>query len=591
MADLVPVPAGASGGSLLAPLTDPLGGSLPARLGAFLGQGPVRRALPWFGGLAAAGLTGLLWLQMAPAPQRMLYSDLSDAERAQVTAALDKASITYRIDNATGAITVGEDDLYKARMVAAADGALATPETGEQMIDKLPMGASRTLEGQRLQAARERELELTIMQIDGVEAVRVHLAEPEKSAFVRDTVPPTASVMVRLAKGRQLSDSQVSAIVGLVAGSVPGLAVDAVRVIDQHGRLLASDKPGDNDRLEMQGRLEEKLRQQVAGLLTPMLGEGNFSSEIQVELDMDQLTSARESYDKTGVVRSETQTASQTPGGSGAAGVPGVLSNTPPAPTQPQPGAPGAPATPAAGAAAPAAPQAVATDSSSTKNYELGREVAVTNAAPGKIRRLSVAVALSSEAMAKAKPAEIEQIKQLVSAAVGANPARGDQVAVAIRSFQKAEIVEPKFWETPWFATLVRNGVALLAVLMTLLLGVRPLIKALRRDGPAGGKGRKRKAKAGDNDDDDDEDSDDGDGDEAGNGAEGARNGALAQAPSVQPSPALVAAQDPETGVIDAEMLAQQVNLAQQLVQEKPDSAVAALRQMLKQPEAEGAAP
>ncbi|MFW1332007.1 hypothetical protein ACEV9E_25400, partial [Vibrio parahaemolyticus] len=67
------------------------------------------------------------------------------------------------------------------------------------------------------------------------------------------------------------------------------------------------------------------------------------------------------------------------------------------------------------------------------------------------------------------------------------------------------------------------------------------LIKALRRDGPAGGKGRKRKAKAGDNDDDDDEDSDDGDGDEAGNGAEGARNGALAQAPSVQPSPALVA--------------------------------------------------
>jgi flagellar M-ring protein FliF len=78
---------------------------------------------------------------------------------------------------------------------------VATPETGEQMIDKLPMGASRTMEGQRLQAARERELELTIMQIDGVEAVRVHLAQPEKSVFVRDTAAPSASVMVRLAKG------------------------------------------------------------------------------------------------------------------------------------------------------------------------------------------------------------------------------------------------------------------------------------------------------------------------------------------------------------------------------------------------------
>jgi flagellar M-ring protein FliF len=74
-----------------------------------------------------------------PGPS-VLYTDLNDSERAQVTAALDKAAIRYTINNQTGAVTVGEDDLYKARMVAAADGALATPETGEQMIDKLPMG-------------------------------------------------------------------------------------------------------------------------------------------------------------------------------------------------------------------------------------------------------------------------------------------------------------------------------------------------------------------------------------------------------------------------------------------------------------------
>jgi flagellar M-ring protein FliF len=67
-----------------------------------------------------------------------------------VAAALDKSSIAYQIDNSTGAVTVGENDLYKARMVAATNGALATPETGEQMIDKLPMGASRTVEGERL---------------------------------------------------------------------------------------------------------------------------------------------------------------------------------------------------------------------------------------------------------------------------------------------------------------------------------------------------------------------------------------------------------------------------------------------------------
>ena len=414
------------------------------------------------------------------------------------------------------------------------------------------MQRERPVEGQRMQAARERELELTIMQIEGVEAVRIHLAEPEKSAFVRDNAPPTASVMVKLAKGRQLSASQVTAIVNLVAGSVSGLSLDAVKVIDQQGHLLSSGQPGDADRIEMEARLEDKLRQQVETLLTPMLGTGNFSSEIQVDLNMDQQTSARESYDKQGAVRSETQTASQTSAGVAAAGVPGVLSNTPPPQATASPGAPTGNSTPAA--AAPGAPN---TDSSSTRTYELGREVAVTNAGPGKIRRLSVAVALSAAAMAKAKPGEIDQIKQLVSATVGADPTRGDQIAVVVRNFQQTTIDQPKFWETPWFAMAVRNGVALLAVLMTLLLGVRPLIKALKRDpvtpDPADASPR------------DDEDSD--------NDEQSGRNAAK-RAP-----------REP----VDPEMLGKQVGLAQRLVREKPDTAVAALRQMLTDPETEPA--
>lgn len=573
MSDLVPAVAGGSTPSVLTPLTDPALGGASARLRAFMGQTLVRRALPWFAGMSAAGLAGVLWMTMAPAPQRMLYSQLSDNERAQVVAALDKASIPYTIDNSTGAITVPESDLYKARMVAASDGAIAAPETGQQMIDKLPMGASRTLEGQRLQAARERELELTMMEIDGVEAVRVHLAEPEKLVFVRDNVAPSASVMVKLARGRQLSDSQVSAIVNLMAVLVPGLFVDSVKVIDQHGRLLSAAKAGDSDRIEIQGRMEDKLRQQVSQLLTPMLGDGNFSSEIQVDLDMDQVTSARESYDKQGAVRTELQSASQSAGAAGAIGVPGVLSNTPPPATTAQPGAPQG--TPAQGAQAangqapgtPGTPGTPATppsngESSSTRTYELGREVAVSNVAPGKIKRLLVAVAVSQEAMAKAKPADIEQIKQLVSAAVGADPTRGDQVAVAIRSFKPAVVEAPKFYETPWFATILRNAVALLAVLLVLLLGVRPLIKALKRD-PAASKRSKAE-------------NDDEEAPEDGEGAVSAPKPLVAKA-DLRP------AQDASTGVVDTELLSRQVGIAQRLVKEKPDSAVAALRQMLKE--------
>ena len=180
MSELVP-PRTDVGDSVLAPLTDPAGGSAarPAQ-GASPRSRAIRRMLPWFLGCRALGGVALTWSMLAPSPQRTLYSQLDDAERAGVVAALDKASIGYQIDNQTGALTVNEGDFYKARMLVASDGALATPESGTDLLDSLPMGASRTLEGERLRAARERELMLTIEEIDGVEAVRVHLAEAEQ---------------------------------------------------------------------------------------------------------------------------------------------------------------------------------------------------------------------------------------------------------------------------------------------------------------------------------------------------------------------------------------------------------------------------
>ena len=308
--------------------------------------------------------------------------------------------------------------------------------------------------------------------------------------------------------------------------------------------LSQKDSP-DADRLELQARLEDKLQGQVSTLLTPMLGDGNFTSEIQVELDMDQTTTARESYDKQGVVRSETQAQSQSPGAGTASGIPGALSNTPPPAATPSPGAPAATPTPAA---TPSPAPGTTGESSATRTYELGREVAVANHSPGKVKRLSVAVALSQKAMAKFKQSDIDQIKQLVSAAVGADPARGDQIAVVVRSFDSPAPVKIPFYEAPWFNNAVHHGVLLLGVLLVLLLGVRPFIKALKRD-PVPGAGA--------------------------DGEEG--EAAVAQLDAPPPAP------------IDADLLGRHVSLAQQIAMQKPESAVIALRQML-QPGATGEA-
>lgn len=539
MAGLVPAGAPQGAGapppgrnSVLEPLTNGEG-NMGQRALAFAAQPLVRKVLPWFVGIAGLGVAALLWSTLAPGPQRVLYSSLDDASRASVVATLDQAGIDYQINNNTGALSVSESDVYRARMLVAADGSIAAPETGSEMLDNLPLGASRTLEGDRLRAAQERELMLTIQEIDGVESVRVHIAKAERSVFVRDDVAPSASIMVRMAPGRQLSDSQVAAIVNLVSGSVPGLSVDAVRVVDQHGSLLTSKREGaGSERLDLQSQMEAKLTAQVDQLLSPMIGASAFSSQVQVELDMNEVTSARESYDKDGVVRRETtqqSSTSQAP----ASGIPGATANTPPADPQaaeraPQ-DTPPAEATPTVG------------DKSATRTYELGREVSVSNLTPGAIEHVSVAVAIDKNAMKGANAADIKKIEELVSAAVGARAERGDKVTVVMRPFSEVTMEEPPFYETTWFAMIVRNAVALLAVLLVLLLGVRPALKMLK-----------------------------------GKGAKADKN----ELPAADGMQALL----PTAASFDREDLDAQIQLAQRIAREQPDDAVQALRRMLAEP-------
>lgn len=533
MADTqVPVPAGGAIALGAGPSHD-----WRERLSGFARQPAFQRALPALIGLGVLVVIAALYLAIADGPQRILYSSLSDGERAKVVEALDGGGIAYNIDNSTGAVTVAETDVYRARMLVASDAGLAAPEGASAMLDAIPLGSSRTLEGERLRLARERELMLTIREIDGIESVRVHLATPERSVFVRENNPPSASVMVRLVGGRSLSQSQVEAIVNLVSGSVPGMTSDTVRVVDQNGRLLSAEHEETLGSLVLQREFEAKLREQVTSLLMPLLGEGNFSSQVQVELDHAEITSARESYDQEGSVRSESERSSTRMAGTGVGGVPGVAANTPPPDTQLVDGPPDTEAGTMQASDATPGDSDVATQ----RNYELGREVAVTSTNPGGLVKLSVAVAVSDAALEAAAPLTSQRLQALVSAAVGADTTRGDQVEVVVSAFESAELEPLAFYEEKWFADILRYGAALIAVLLVLMLAVRPLIKRIREIGASG------------------------------------TGGAPQIATSLPRRPAS-AFDEPD------EAFPQKVELARQLASSQPDRAVEALQRMLDLP-------
>src|SRR5437868_3708188 len=229
--DLTPVPARAA--------ALPRSGGIMHSLRGFTAQPAVAKSLPLLGLLAVLGAVALIWMTVAGAPSRTLFSGLPDSDKAAVVEALTSAGITNSLDRDTGAIKVSDDDYHRARMLLAAQGLPRGGQSGSEVVADMPLGASRAVEAERIRAAREADLARTIEAIDVVQTARVHLAAEQPSVFVRERSNAAASVMLTLASGRTLGEGQVQAIVNLVASSVPGLAPDQVSVIDQNGRLLS----------------------------------------------------------------------------------------------------------------------------------------------------------------------------------------------------------------------------------------------------------------------------------------------------------------------------------------------------------------
>ena len=198
------------------------------RMTGFMNQPAVRKSLPMVGLLGVTALAGLAWLSLREPPQRDLFRGLPDGDKAAVADVLGKSNIQYAFNDSSGAITVSEADYFNAKMKLAAAGLPKSAPDGDSLIDSMPMGASRAVEGEKLKSARQMDLARTIEAIDAVTSARVHLAVEAPSIFLRERTKPTASVMLQLANGRSLSQQQVEAIVHLVASSVSDMAPEDV---------------------------------------------------------------------------------------------------------------------------------------------------------------------------------------------------------------------------------------------------------------------------------------------------------------------------------------------------------------------------
>ena len=435
----------------------------------------LRRVILGVVALGVPALFAFLLLQSREPDYGLLFSQLDEADAAQVVEKLREQKVRFRLGAGGSSVMVPIDQVYELRLQMASAGLPRGGGAGFELLDKMPLGSTGFV--QRLNYVRglQGELARTIQHLNSVEAARVHIVLPKQSLFVEDKKETTASVLLRLRAGARLSKRQISGISYLVANAVEGLDPGQVVLVDVNGNVLGSGRKDAFDQatasqLEYRIAFERNLERRVQSMLGKVVGPQNVIVRVAAELDFRRVERTEEEFNPDGaVVRSEQRS--------------NESSKTPP---------------PSAGAPAPGSADASARAGreSEVTNFEISKTVRHIREPVGKPKKISVAVLLGTP-----KPAEgdkksaappnldedqVNQIKTLVKTAVGFDADRGDRVEVVKMAYDLSQsskvaaltpassggLLGPNLWQS-----LIRHGSFVLVGLLVLLFVVRPMLR------------------------------------------------------------------------------------------------------------------
>ncbi len=465
-------------------------------------------------GGAVAGTLGVLVAVLYFGSQTeygVLFSDLKNTDAQAIIEKLKASNVPYRLSGSGATISVPAERVPELRLQMASSNALTGGHVGFDIFDRGNFGATDFSQKVNYQRALEGELARTLEGLDEVETARVHITPQRESVFAEKKEKGKASVVLRMRQARELSRERTDAIVNLVASSAEGLDPADVTVMDNRGRLLsapgrnggaASGANAFNSHLETRQKLEAETATRIVALLEPVVGKGHVQADVAAEVDFSQVEQTEEKYDpQSAVIRSQQSSAEYRTPSALLGGLTGTRGNDPNLRTPP-PSATPAPPAPAPGQAAPqptpSMPAQTAPDqrNTSTLNYEIDKTIRRTIGGLGRVTRLSASVLVDHKAVNGASvaraPEELKRIQDLVAAAIGVDPKRGDQVVVESFPFNKAdaEASQPSWLER--YREMIQMGIKygslVLAALLLILFVVRPAQKALKAAGNSGPK-------------------------------------------------------------------------------------------------------
>lgn len=330
------------------------------------------------GGFAAvaAAVAVFTWISIRPdfVP---LEADLPKSETAAVVAKLEDLHVSYKVDEATGTVLVSSSSAVATRAQLADKLGPLKPSSGFELFDNGDFGMTEFTERINYQRALEGELARTIMALAAVRYARVHLVLPQSTIFKKANEPAKASILVIARRGESLTPEQISGIQSLVAAAVPELRIDGVAIHDDRGMILStgsSISPAASG-LEIRAELdvEDYLATKAEGILAGLFPPGSATVSVEATLVRGHVSSVRDEL----------------------------------------------------------LPGASATAASATANGEsrAGHISQQWETPPGGIQRISVGVVIPDPA---SRGMSLEQVRDLLAAAIGIDPGRGDRIAVYV---------------------------------------------------------------------------------------------------------------------------------------------------------------
>lgn len=417
----------------------------------------------------------LFWWTFKP-DYTLLFGNLPPESAQEVIQVLEDQNIPYRLENGGRALYVPGEKVPELRLHLAAEGIGRSDVLGYELFDENALGMTDFMQQINRKRALEGELARSINSLDQVESSRVHLVLPERSPFRETSVQASASVIVKLARGKQLTPKQIEGMIALISGSVEGLDPSSVTVLDQLGNRLSSG--AENSPEFASGSLQMQLQQQMEAYLTDrgqsmldrVLGPGNSILRVSTEHNFDRLIRESELVDPDSrtIVSEERRTET---GNQETLDLVPIDEFTP----LNQRG------------------ETVVTmnqgneSTVQVRNYDFTRTREVFERTQGQLSRVSASVLVNYKQTVRTgeqggeirvsepwSPEELDEFAEVVRVALGMQPQRGDELTITQLEFYDPATWEPTPMPTPWSEVIRWILVAAsFAAIVVLMAGIR----------------------------------------------------------------------------------------------------------------------